>query len=240
MASTPKPVPARKHYHHWSQVPAENWRWPNFSPEEIASNKFVSGNSGPVEKDSILVDARAMDMLQALRTRLKKPLIVNSAYRSPEYNKQIKGASASQHPQGTAFDISMANHNPSDFEQAAVAVGFRGIGHYPGDNFMHIDARQQERVSRWTGTGKNAKWFPEGPGSFSGSDPVVEKPATVSNSLLKPDVLIPLAGAAGTAGLGEVAGGNGPVAWAIGFAVIVLVLISAGVWLRKYRNPSIE
>ena len=40
---------------------------------------------------------------------------------------------------GTAFDIAMANHDPSAFAAAARAVGFLGFGTYPRSGFMHID-----------------------------------------------------------------------------------------------------
>jgi len=70
---------------------------------------------------------------------LGKPLIVRSAYRSPEHNRAVGGAPASKHMQGTAFDIAMANHDPAAFEAAARAVGFLGFGYYPRSGFMHID-----------------------------------------------------------------------------------------------------
>ena len=116
---------------HWKDVPPGYWRWPNFSPEEIACR-----GSG-----ELLVDEEAMDHLQALRTRLGKPLIVNSAYRSAAHNTKIGGAPNSQHMQGKAFDVSMANHQPHAFEAAARAAGFTGIGTYPrpAENFVHVD-----------------------------------------------------------------------------------------------------
>ena len=49
------------------------WRWPNFSPAEIACR-------GP---GKLLVNEPALERLQALRDRLGKPLVVRSAYRSP-------------------------------------------------------------------------------------------------------------------------------------------------------------
>jgi len=67
-------------------------------------------------------------------------LIVRSAYRSPEHNASLKGASPrSKHMDGTAFDISMANHDPVAFEAAARAVGFQGFGYYPSSGFIHVD-----------------------------------------------------------------------------------------------------
>jgi zinc D-Ala-D-Ala carboxypeptidase len=45
-----------------------------------------------------------------LRVRVGKPLILRSAYRSPEHNRAVGGAKASKHMEGIAFDIAMANH----------------------------------------------------------------------------------------------------------------------------------
>jgi len=138
-------------YQSWREVPMAEFkaRWPNFSPEEIACN----GDG------KVMLNFRALDMLQKLRIKIGRPLILNSAYRSPAYNKKIGGAKASKHMEGIAFDVRMDNHNPEQFERAAVELGFRGIGHYPGSNFMHVDARKSDSVVRWVGTGANAKWF---------------------------------------------------------------------------------
>ena len=43
-----------------------------------------------------------LDKLQALRDRLGKPLIVRSAYRSPEHNRDVGGAQRSKHMIGAA------------------------------------------------------------------------------------------------------------------------------------------
>ena len=116
-------------YRHWRDVPKDSWRWPNFSPAEIACR-----GTG-----AILIHEAALDRLQALRSRLGKPLIVNSAYRSPEHNARVRGAKRSKHLEGTAFDISMANHDPAVFEKAARTENFLGFGTYPRSGFMHID-----------------------------------------------------------------------------------------------------
>ena len=116
-------------YRHFRNVPERVWHWPDFSPAEIACR----GTGG------VRINADAMDRLQALRDALAKPLIVQSAYRSPEHNRAVGGARASKHMEGAAFDISMANHDPVAFEAAARAVGFLGFGFYPRSNFMHID-----------------------------------------------------------------------------------------------------
>jgi zinc D-Ala-D-Ala carboxypeptidase len=120
---------AIKTYRHWRDVPKRDWRWKNFSPAEIACR-----GSGQLK-----LHPEAMDTMQALRDRLGKPLIIRSAYRSPEHNSAVGGAIRSKHMDGTAFDIAMANHDPVAFEAAAREVGFLGFGFYPRSGFMHID-----------------------------------------------------------------------------------------------------
>jgi len=114
---------------HWRDVPDTAWRWPNFSPAEIACR-----GTG-----KLLINEAAQDKLQALRDRLGKPLIVRSAYRSPEHNRAVGGAKRSKHLVGAAFDIAMENHDPVAFEAAAREVGFLGFGFYPRSGFMHVD-----------------------------------------------------------------------------------------------------
>ena len=50
-------------YDHWRDVPESAWRWPNFSPAEIACR-----GTG-----KLLINEPALDKLQALRDRLGKP-----------------------------------------------------------------------------------------------------------------------------------------------------------------------
>ena len=116
-------------YPHWRDVPAAAWRWPNFSPAEIAcrgTGKLLAERGGARPAAGA---ARAAGQAAILR----------SAYRSPEHNRAVGGAKASKHLEGIAFDIAMANHDPEAFEAAARAVGFRGFGFYPRSGFIHID-----------------------------------------------------------------------------------------------------
>ena len=66
-------------------MPKAAWRWANFSPAEIACR-----GTG-----KLLVNETALDKLQALRNRLGKPLIIRSAYRSPEHKVLESGPQSS-------------------------------------------------------------------------------------------------------------------------------------------------
>lgn len=116
-------------YEHYSEVNPQDWRWENFTPKEIACR-----GTG-----KLLVHAESLDKLQSLRTHIGKPFFINSAYRSPEHNESVDGATNSMHLRGQAFDISLSNQDRQILFQEALSFGFNGIGQYP--NFMHIDTR---------------------------------------------------------------------------------------------------
>lgn len=129
-----------KVYDHYDDFPKADWRWKDFKPKELACRG----------DNKLAVDEDAMDKLQALRDLLGKPIILNSAYRSPAYNRRIGGASKSMHIEARAYDCAMGNHDPARFEAAARQVGFTGFGFYPNHNFIHIDTgRPREWGKRW-------------------------------------------------------------------------------------------
>jgi hypothetical protein len=94
-------------------VPESTWRWPYFSPAEIACR-----GTG-----KLLINEPALDKLQALRDRLGKPLIVRSAYRSPNTTAPSAAQRGRSTSMGAAFGIAMANHDPVAFEAAARTLG---------------------------------------------------------------------------------------------------------------------
>lgn len=85
----------------------------------------------------VYIDNRIPPMLDKLQDYFGKPIHINSAYRSPVYNKKIGGAKNSQHQYGKAVDVSIAGVPPSKVAEIARKLGFTGIGTYK--SFTHID-----------------------------------------------------------------------------------------------------
>ena len=133
---------------HWRLVTPARWPWRHFSPEELASPR-----TGEVRT---AVDAG--DRLDALRTEIGWPLSLNSAYRDPIHNALIGGAPRSRHKTGHAFDVRVAVLRDPGLAravfEAAVGLGFRGIGRYR--TFVHLDVRR--RAARWWGAGGETAW----------------------------------------------------------------------------------
>ena len=102
--------------------------------------------------DSIIIDSELPKVLQKIRDHFKKPVIINSAYRTEKYNKSIGGVSGSHHVKGNAADIAISGINPNDIAEFCehIMKGYGGIGLYK--DFVHIDVRKNK--SRWKNYGK--------------------------------------------------------------------------------------
>lgn len=89
--------------------------------------------------------------LQVLRDDIGEPIHVNSGYRTPTYNKKVKGKKASKHLKAQAGDITAKNYTPKQIaariERLIKAGRMKqgGIGIYPG--FTHYDVRGTK--ARW-------------------------------------------------------------------------------------------
>jgi len=95
----------------------------------------------------IRINEDLVNKLQELRDYLGVPLIINSAYRCPERNSQVGGATRSQHLLGNAVDISLKTvDNRKKLMELAETIGFNGIGEY--NTFIHLDVRGSK--ARWS------------------------------------------------------------------------------------------
>jgi hypothetical protein len=116
-------------YKHFSHVPWDKKRWPNFSPGEPNLACPCCGE--------FCLDPASFDGLQALRDRLGRPVRVNSGHRCFRHNARVGGAPLSMHRWLVAFDVSLQGHRPSELLEAARKAGFSGFGYYA--TFLHLD-----------------------------------------------------------------------------------------------------
>ena len=89
--------------------------------------------------------------LQTIRDFCNATVTINSAYRSPSHNKNIGGASKSQHLTGNATDITVKGFSPdqvADIIEGLIridAIEEGGVGRY--NTFTHYDRRGYK--ARW-------------------------------------------------------------------------------------------
>lgn len=189
----------------WKLFPREYWKWKNFSPQEIACR----GDG------KLMVDEHAMDLLQKLRERLGRPMILNSAYRSEWWNRKVGGAKYSYHKKAQAFDVRMDNQNPQEFERIAKEVGFKGIIRYPKNGFIHIDTRSTPYNSGGQFPKSSISYTPEFP----------PEPKRVPETPKEDPILkaVGVAAASGVIGqVGSTVSGLHPVAQGIATGALVL------------------
>ena len=118
----------------------------NFSKEEFDCN---DGSEMPINIYHNMV--KVANQLQILRNHLGKPIQINSAWRSEEYNASIGGVKNSQHIMGRAADIVVRDLTSTEvyntieelIEKGDMLQG--GIGLY--DTFVHYDIRGER--ARW-------------------------------------------------------------------------------------------
>lgn len=117
--------------------------------KKLSTNFTVKEFACKDGSDAVLVAPRLVMVLQTIRSHFGVPVVIHSAYRTPQYNTTVGGVAHSQHCYGTAADISVKGQTP-----AAVAAYVRqlmpdwgGVGIY--DTFTHIDVR--ETRSDWNG-----------------------------------------------------------------------------------------
>ena len=80
----------------------------NFSFRELIKTDTGLDNT-PSDMNVLSNLCRLAAFLQTIRNELHLPIIVNSAYRSPEVNAKVGGVSSSYHVKGLAADIKCAD-----------------------------------------------------------------------------------------------------------------------------------
>jgi len=100
-----------------------------------------------------VIDPRLFDLLHRVRTELGSgaPFQVISGYRCPQTNANLKAggggvARRSLHMEGKAIDIRLPGVPLGDLRDAALALRAGGVGHYPREQFVHLDTG---RVRSW-------------------------------------------------------------------------------------------
>ena len=99
--------------------------------------------------DAVLVAPRLVMVLETIRSHLCAPVVIHSAYRTPQYNAKVGGVAHSQHCYGTAADIVVRGKTPAQVAAYArqLMPDWGGVGVY--DSFCHIDVR--EARADWNG-----------------------------------------------------------------------------------------
>ena len=94
------------------------------------------------------MDLNLLMLLDKMRHRAGVPFKINSAYRSPEYNKKIGGVSNSAHCLGKAVDIAAKDSKTRYLIiEAAIHYKIQRIG--ISKSFIHLDIKDKPKEVAW-------------------------------------------------------------------------------------------
>lgn len=118
----------------------------HFSMKELTNSQTAIKNGIPnIPKDPQVVANLTLlceKVLEPLREGMKCPIRISSGYRSPELNKLIGGAKASQHNIGEAVDIDLDDKNAELFSYIVNNLDFDQIiwefGDNKNPNWVHV------------------------------------------------------------------------------------------------------
>lgn len=123
---------------------SENFNMVEFTKSQTAERRNIKNIPGPAEIAAL--QSLVTEVLQPVRDHFKRPMSINSGYRSPELNAAIGGARTSQHTKGQAADIEIpgvANYDLAvwiaenlDFDQ--LILEFYDPAEGPNSGWVHV------------------------------------------------------------------------------------------------------
>lgn len=120
----------------------------NFSASEFDCN------DGSLMPEDVMINVIELaEQLQILRDHIGKPIRINSAYRSKEYNRRIGGVKNSMHIIGKAADLVASGMSARELNGVIIdlirdgKMKEGGVGLYVSQGFVHYDIRGTR--ARW-------------------------------------------------------------------------------------------
>lgn len=120
-----------------------------------AADKYQVSNL-PADEELLAVlnniNALVNNVLDPLRARIGRPIIITSGYRSQRVNELVGGSKTSQHLSGKAADIHVQGYTPQQmdivYQTIQMCFDFDQLIFYPSKNIIHIswngDKNRQE------------------------------------------------------------------------------------------------
>lgn len=99
--------------------------------------EFACKDGSPV----VFIDEYLVTILDILRNKLEKPVIITSGYRTPEWNKKCGGAKYSYHMRGMAADIRVEGMTAKELANKLNAIVPDECGIIVYNSWVHFDVR---------------------------------------------------------------------------------------------------
>ena len=128
---------------------SENFELREFTKSDTAARKGIANDPGVQEVKAI--ENLVVNLLQPLRAKYGKRMVINSGYRCPELNKAVGGVPTSQHMKGEAADV--ACEHPAYLVECLRRSGLDFDQCIQYSTFVHLSLKRE---------GKNRKQYLKG------------------------------------------------------------------------------
>lgn len=96
----------------------------------------------------VFIDDYLVTILDILRDKIKKPVIVTSGYRTPWWNAKCDGAKYSYHMRGMAADIRVDGMSAKELAKKLDEIVPNGCGIIVYKNWVHFDVRNGKKYRK--------------------------------------------------------------------------------------------
>lgn len=96
----------------------------------------------------VFIDDYLVSILDILRNKIGKPVIINSGYRTPKWNEKCGGAKYSYHMRGMAADIRVNGMKAREIANKLNAIVPNECGIIVYENWVHFDVRTGKKYRK--------------------------------------------------------------------------------------------
>lgn len=96
----------------------------------------------------VFIDEYLCTILDTLRNKLGKPVIISSGYRTPEWNKKCNGAKYSYHMRGMAADIRVDGMSAKEIANKLNEIVPEECGIIVYNGWVHFDVRTGKKYRK--------------------------------------------------------------------------------------------
>lgn len=112
--------------------------------EHFVAKEFACKDGSQI----IFIDDYLVSILDILRSKIGKPVIVNSGYRTPDWNAKCGGAKYSYHMRGMAADIRVKGMSAKQLANELDAIIPEGCGIIVYSGWVHFDVRTGKKYRK--------------------------------------------------------------------------------------------
>ena len=148
------PQAKRGGIHYLKHYIMKYFSYSEFFKSDVAEKHQVKNIPDDAQLSQVLgnIKALVLNVLDPLRARIGRPIIITSGYRSQRVNELVGGSKTSQHMLGKAADIHVQGYTPQQMDMVYRTIqmyfDFDQLIFYPSKNIIHVswngDKNRQE------------------------------------------------------------------------------------------------